>query len=161
MFSTLLFLFASNLLNVRFYSSQDIHSSLPIDSNNEMQNHKKFFSASDFRVPLYDCSEKMPVITGPSGMGKTQFALAHFKNPLLVTTLKDLCSYTKENDGIVFDDFEWKALDIKQVLALTDYEETKITVGNKTIVLPKGLPRIATSRDEDPFGFNSRKTLKH
>ena len=48
------------------------------------------------------------VLWGASQIGKTQFALAHFKNPLLVSHIDELKHFSAgTHDGIVFDDMSF------------------------------------------------------
>lgn len=47
------------------------------------------------------------ILVGNPGCGKTQFALAHFENPLLVSHIDDLKKLTENHDGIIFDDIDF------------------------------------------------------
>lgn len=83
-------------------------------------------------------------IYGPTGTGKTNYALAHFSKPLLVRHLDDLKSLDPTiHDGIVFDDMAFTHVPFSQVLNLTDvdfdsvihcrFENAKIPAGTKRI----------------------------
>lgn len=62
------------------------------------------------------------VLIGPPNCGKTQFALAHFNQPLLVSHLDDLKRFDPTNhDGIVFDDIDFKHLPRTAQIHLTDW----------------------------------------
>jgi len=63
------------------------------------------YKAEDFCIPLLDVHHGALHFWGKSGTGKTQFALAHFKHPLLVRHLDDLQRLSDgPHDGVVFDD---------------------------------------------------------
>lgn len=64
---------------------------------------------------------KTTLIYGPSGTGKTMFALAHFENPLLVTHMDDLKDFDpQEHDGIVFDDMDFSDRSPTDMIHLLD-----------------------------------------
>ena len=66
----------------------------------------KRFDASRFNVPLCSFEKtKAWLIWGRTGTGKTNFALAHFKKPLLVRQLDDLKGL-EDHDGIVCADHD-------------------------------------------------------
>lgn len=91
----------------------------------------------DTRLPL--------VFIGKSNMGKTQFALSHFKNPLLVRHLDKLKKLTPEHDGIVFDDMSFLHCPRQTHIYLLDIEEeSELNVRYGTVIIPKGMPRIFT-----------------
>ena len=61
------------------------------------------------------------LIVGESGSGKTQFALAHFERPLLISALDDLKGLQSHHTGLVFDDIDLKAeLTPTQIIHLLD-----------------------------------------
>lgn len=64
------------------------------------------YKPDSFNCPLRDVTQGAIHLWGKSGTGKTQYALAHFKKPLLIRHIDDLQKlqpYVK-HDGIVFDD---------------------------------------------------------
>ncbi len=67
-----------------------------------------FYELKDFnREPITDWSKSI-VLHGTAGIGKTQYALAHFKAPLLVSDREDLGKFNKKkHDSIVFDDMSF------------------------------------------------------
>lgn len=72
--------------------------------------------------PITDWTKAI-ILYGDSGIGKTQFALAHFRNPLMVTHMDDLKQFQQEiHDGIVFDDMAFNHLPREAQIHLTDYD---------------------------------------
>jgi len=67
----------------------------------------KKYKLDDFCTEPLDFTKSMVyVIKGASGIGKTQFALAHFDNPLFVSHIDDLKKFDG-HDGIVIDDMDF------------------------------------------------------
>jgi hypothetical protein len=63
------------------------------------------------------------ILWGDSGIGKTGFALAHFRNPLMVTHMDDMKQFQAEvHDGIVFDDMAFNHLPREAQIHLVDYD---------------------------------------
>lgn len=95
------------------------------------------------KVPL----TKPHILWGEPGIGKTQFALSHFQNPLCVTHmdgLKELDPAT--HDGVVFDDMEFCHLPRSTQLHLVSIEKrVHIHARNTNGILPKGFPRLFTT----------------
>jgi len=66
------------------------------------------------------------VLIGPSNIGKTQFAKAHFKNPLFVSHMDRLRDYEPGvHDGIIFDDMDFKHLPRTAQIHITDWDEER------------------------------------
>lgn len=64
------------------------------------------------------------VIVGPPGCGKTQYALAHFENPLFVRHKQNLGNFVPGvHDGIVFDDMSFKHWPEDAQKHVTDWDE--------------------------------------
>ena len=64
------------------------------------------YNLTDFHAAPFTPAElesKSIVIQGASHVGKTQWALAHFKYPLLVSEMDDLKYISLRTDGLVFD----------------------------------------------------------
>ena len=112
------------------------------------------FSLDDFiqpRIPTDLLARKAIIIQGGSHLGKTQFALAHFRFALLVSEFDDLKLLTSRNDGIVFDQMRFahpenpKKLNLTadEIIKLTDLEVTR-SMGNRyhNPRIPRGLPRM-------------------
>lgn len=78
------------------------------------------FRIEDFKRPRLD-DRLTWLIWGSTGTGKTNFALAHFKNPLKVEHLDALKMFDPTmHDGIVFDDIDFRHLPITTVIHLLD-----------------------------------------
>lgn len=84
---------------------------------------------------------------GPTGTGKTRWALAQFKSPLLVSHTEDLKKYRPAvHDGIVFDDMSFKDFAPNIAIHLTDFEAPR-TINAKygSVTLPACTRKIFTS----------------
>lgn len=90
-------------------------------------------------------------IWGPTGTGKTNFALAHFESPLLVRHLDDLKEFDETiHDGIVFDDISFTHVPFQQVLNLTDGDfDSSIHCRFVNAKIPAGTKRIFTHNTEN------------
>lgn len=109
------------------------------------------FLITDFnRLPL-DLSKSV-LLTGLSGSGKTQWALAHFKNPLFVSHIDKLKILSPDHDGIVFDDMAFDHWPVESVIHLLDMDmerEIHLRYGNATI--PAYTRKIFTTNKPNPF----------
>lgn len=66
------------------------------------------------------------VLIGRSNIGKTQFAKAHFMNPLFVSHMDKLREFDAAvHDGIIFDDMDFKHLPRTAQIHLTDWDEDR------------------------------------
>ena len=111
---------------------------------------------------LYDCCKHLElfplknytnVVIGPSGCGKTQFALSHFKQPLLVTHIDDLLNLNAKHDGIVFDDMDFTHWHRTHQIHITDYDNTRsIHCRYRTATIPKNTFKIFTC-NKYPFSL--------
>lgn len=117
------------------------------------QNKKKKFvhKYNEFKIDVLP-TDKAILIYGPSGIGKTAYALSHFENPLLVTHMDKLRELTSDHDGIVFDDMSFKHYPPEAIIALLDMEyDRDIHTRYRCSVIPEGMPRIFTHNTENPF----------
>lgn len=95
---------------------------------------------------------KPQLLIGGTGIGKTEFALAHFKNPHLVRHLDDLMYLSKDHDGIVFDDMSFAHTNFSQVINLLDWEhDGAVHVRYQVACIPARTPRIFTYNDNSIF----------
>ena len=103
------------------------------------------FKLTDFiRAPL-DLSKPV-VLHGGSGLGKTQFAIAHGLRPVLVRELEDLWEMTEETDIVIFDDFDFSQLSFTQTISLLDMETRgTIRCRYRNAHIPAEMPRIMTT----------------
>lgn len=82
------------------------------------------YKLADFRwEPITDWS-KTVIIKGAAGIGKTEFAKAHFENPLFVTHMDDLLDFD-EHDGIIFDDMSFTHLPRTAQIHLVDQDNPR------------------------------------
>lgn len=117
------------------------------------------YKLDDFVLPPLDLSTPW-LITGDEGIGKTQFALAHFKNPLLISKRDRLKGLTPEHDGIVFDDFATQHWPIDSVKHLLDIEEERdIDARFADSTIPAGTPRIFCHNRPNPFYVRDKLPL--
>lgn len=109
------------------------------------------YKLSDF--PTWGVIEdwsKSVVLCGGPGIGKTEFAAAHFKNPLLVTEIDQLLDFDKDvHDGIIFDDIDFKStkhVDNRSLqINLTDTKMSRaIRCRYRSPIIPKGTKKIFT-----------------
>lgn len=102
------------------------------------------------RQPL----ENALLLHGPPGTGKTSFALAHFKAPLLCSHVEDLrkLNYPQLHDGIVFDDLSFRHWPAESIIQLLDVAfKRSIHMRYANVAIPKGVPRIFTHNEADIF----------
>lgn len=114
--------------------------------------YKPEFELTQFtRQPLI-FEKKSILIHGASNTGKSQFAVAHFKNPLFVTHIDTLKGLSPDHDGIVFDDMSFKHWPIEAVIHLLDYDLPRdINVRYGTVHIPAKLIKIFTHNTDNPF----------
>ena len=121
------------------------------------QGEPSAYSLADFTEPALAAEllrTKAVVLQGASHIGKTQFALAHFRCPLLVSEMDDLKLLSARNDGIVFDQMRFTHpedrrnlnLTADQMIRLIDLETTR-SIGARyaNARIPRGMPRIFTT----------------
>lgn len=114
------------------------------------------FTLNDFTwAPLLDWSTSH-IIWGASGIGKTQFALAHFNKPLLVSHIDDLKAFNPDiHDGIVFDDMNFTHIPRTAQIHLLDIDQPRsIHIRYSTCTIPANTKKIFTTNEEGAFIFN-------
>ena len=124
------------------------------------------FELCEFDHPKLDLRKPVILHFG-SNMGKTQFAKAHFKNPLVVSTKDGLKDFKEGwHDGIIFNDYRfnsyhkpsevWTDNEIKHI---TDNEQTRIiSCRHKDVKIPKEVPIIFIHNSADPYEIFPRPT---
>lgn len=112
---------------------------------------KSKFSLWQFNRPKFELPKnKTLVLIGPTGFGKTQFALAHFKHPLRVTNKNDWSRFQDgHTDGIVLDDVHFNTWQPNTILHTVDVENA-VTQDVKygSVRIPAGIPRIICINSE-------------
>lgn len=113
---------------------------------------KGLYPAEAFNKPLQEVTKKVIVLVGPTGLGKTQYALAHFKKPLHVKDKEDWRRYNDTTDGIILDDLDFPSWSPLTLLKLLDME-TPITQNIKygATRIKAGTPRIICVNHMDLF----------
>lgn len=96
---------------------------------------------------------KTVVIFGASNIGKTEFALAHFKSPLLVRHLDRLGDFDASvHDGIVFDDMSFTHFPLEARIHLADMDhDSDIHIRYVCACIPAGTKRIFSHNTGDVF----------
>lgn len=108
------------------------------------------FKPNEFNMSCFTNFDKVLVFIGATGLGKTQFALAHFKYPLHVRDKEDWRRFSTKITGIILDDLDFPSWSPLTFLKLLD-TETPITQNVKygSVRIPSGIPRIICVNHED------------
>jgi len=78
-----------------------------------------------WRWPMLENIQSV-VLIGPSNIGKTQYAKAHFNNPLFVSHKDRLRDFEPgTHDGIIFDDMDFNHYPRTAQIHLTDWDEDR------------------------------------
>lgn len=117
---------------------------------------EKKYELADFERPPLDL-RKPVLLPGASGVGKTQFAKAHFKYPLVIRSIDQLKKITPNTDGLIFDDMNFgpNGLDWtpEQMIHILDIDEDAVVKARYVdAIIPKGMRRIFTT-NIDPSGM--------
>lgn len=98
-------------------------------------------------IDLWSRHQKVLILHGESGLGKTQFAKSLFKNPLLVRHIDKLKKFDSfQHDGIIFDDMSFQHWPRESCIHLLDLDEdADINVKCSMVTIPAGVPRVITS----------------
>ena len=98
---------------------------------------------------------KSIIVHGTSGTGKTCYAMAHFKNPLVTSHIDDLKRFNAElHDGIIFDDMSFSHWPREACIHLLDYDFPRsINVKHSVVTIPAKTPKIFTHNYEDPMAI--------
>lgn len=116
------------------------------------------YTRESFIRPFFDKFDKVLVFIGPTGIGKTQFALSHFTHPLHVRDKEDWRRFNTSITGIILDDLDFPKWSPLTFLKLLDIE-TPITQNVKygSVRIPAKVPRIICVNHEDllwPHGIH-------
>lgn len=134
-----------------------------IDKMVDMQPKELVVRRDGWLVPMIpaEAFKKTILIWGPKGTGKTEYAKAQFKNPLLVSHIDDLKGLSRDNDGIVFDDVSFTHWPRTAAIHLCDMENPRsINVKYGTVTIPMGTKRIITSNEPWPFPVDDHGAIK-
>lgn len=109
-----------------------------------------------------DIFSKAVLVYGPSGIGKTNWVLAHFENPLLISHMDQLKDITPEHDALVFDDISFKHMPIGSVIHLLDMKfDRQIHTRYSNATIPKGMKRVFTYNLSNPFYDDNLTHAEH
>lgn len=108
------------------------------------RSYRSEYKLEDFKLDALDLT-KAVLLSGMSHAGKTEFALAHFSNPLLVRAKDDLLELNGLHTGIVFDDMCFSNWPVEAVIHLLDMKKTtSIQCRYRNVRIPRDMPRIFT-----------------
>lgn len=102
------------------------------------------------------------VVQGGPGIGKTQYALSHFENPLFVTHMDRLKFFDPTyHDGIVFDDMSFLHMPLQAQKFLLDWSNNRdLNVKYGMATIPRHTKKIFTCNyDEFPFDLNNTAVM--
>lgn len=117
------------------------------------------YSMEQFNRNPLDLS-KPCLLVGDTNLGKTAFALAHFKKPLLCKHIDDL-KKLEDHDGIVFDDMSFKHCPPEFIIALLEWNQpSSLHARHFNAFMPARMPRIFTHNTADIF-FPEKTTPQH
>ena len=116
------------------------------------------FKLDEFKWdPITDWS-KSHILWGDSGIGKTNFAHAHFKNPLFLSHIDGLKGFDKSfHDGIIFDDMNFDYWPHDPCIHITDIDfDRQINVKCTVAVIPKNTRKIFTTNHSSGLIFKDQ-----
>lgn len=104
------------------------------------------------------------VLAGPAGIGKTQFAKAHFKNPLMISDFDDLGRFQAGvHDGLIFDDCD-DIMHAKprtiQTAILEQVDDKSIRIRYGLAFIPGGTKKMWTTNDPLGHIFNQQPEVQ-
>lgn len=115
------------------------------------KNDHSLYKKEDFDMPLIPIPKNIVLVfIGATGLGKTQFALAHFKYPLHIRDKEDWRRLNGITDGIVLDDLDfanWSPLTFLKLLDVENPITQNVKYGS--VRIRAGLPRIICCNHED------------
>jgi len=96
------------------------------------------------------------LLVGAPGIGKSEFAKAHFKTPLFISHIDKLTGFKpKKYDGIIFDDMSFRHLPRETQIAILDWDNDRdIHVRYSTAYIPRHTKKIFTANLEEGYPFN-------
>ena len=138
----------------------NVHKAMKYYHNRPAKN-TPCYELCEFDHPKLDL-RKPAILHWGSNMNKTEFAKAHFNNPLVVAKKDGIKEFVKGiHDGLIFNDYRFNRKDKpsetwtdNEIKHLTDNkEDKKISCRNKDVTLPKDLPIIFVHNGEEPFSI--------
>lgn len=86
-------------------------------------------------------------LSGPSGVGKSQWAIAQFECPLLVSHMDDLKQFSSDlHDGLIFDDMSFQHFPRGAAIHLVDWDLPRsLNVKHGCVTIPAHTRKIFTT----------------
>jgi len=110
------------------------------------------FELTSFNINPLIFEGKSILLWGTNNSGKTNYALAHFKNPLFCSHIDVLKQLSPDHDGIVFDDMKFSHWPVESVIHLLDYDFPRdINCRYVTAHIPAKMRKVFTHNTENPF----------
>jgi len=106
------------------------------------------FKPEQFNLPLVSLAGKAVLFLGPTRIGKTQYALAHGKQPFIMNSFFQLKDFDhKKHDLLVFDDCPFNhslfnGRTVQRNLIQMDHDAIIGLHYGQTVRIPKAFPRI-------------------
>lgn len=143
-------------LNQPFHYQNNYDKLFRFSQNHFIKTDSIKYTLSDFNwapIPQEQLTQFAWIIYGSSDCGKTSFAMAHFKKPLLVTQIEDLKKLVSgDYDGLVFDDMDFCHTNFTNVISLIDLERTRSVYSRYyNAEIPARFPRIFTHNKDYPL----------
>lgn len=113
----------------------------------------------------WDRSRTVLHLWGATNVGKTKLAQALLQDYVFIRHLSQL-KFWKPGQGIIFDDCNFKCLDIEECLHICDVQDdTQINIKHSHASIERGTPRIITSNfadiwPADPAGALERRLFR-
>ncbi len=120
--------------------------------------HKPAFALSSFKWPPIKDWSRTHIFWGQPGVGKSEFALAHFNAPLVVSHIDDLRQFDQTvHDGIVFDDMNFDHIPRSAQIHITDQTLPRsIHIRYSTALIPAHTRKIFTTNNDRGFIFKDQ-----
>lgn len=111
---------------------------------------KSMYKLDQFKWEPIKNWERSIILHGEAGIGKTEFAKAHFNNPCIVTHMDDLKNFDKEiHDGIIFDDMDFTRETRSTQINLLDMDlQRSINIRYDIATIPAQTKKIFTCNTE-------------
>jgi hypothetical protein len=94
---------------------------------------------------------KLVILVGSSGMGKTNYALAHFTRGAVILSKYDYCKITVNTDAVIFH-MNFNTMPVADVMAFCNLNvPTKLKIKYGTTCLQPHIPRIVCVLKESDF----------
>lgn len=113
-----------------------------------------------FKTFTYDKSKAL-VLKGLADCGKTNWAIAQFKNPIMINELDQLRDIKKDTDGLIFDEMLFGHMPKQVQIYLLDMAmDRTIRTRYSNAIIPKKIPRIFVCNEHEwPFGLDPHESV--